>query len=125
MTALVLFKYITCYNEVSSWHNMDNRHITPRSLFNDLCRNKFPCDDDYRKPIVMLIRKFGTIQRDGELKWRNIPVLEVIEKVIETVEKLLWDSGEITVEEQKARQELMTQVYKVRKEVRHLMSKKA
>ena len=94
------------------------RWVTPRSLYNDITSgNQFTCDDDLRAPLGTLLKALGSVRIEGKTKWKMVPVLEVIEQVIEAVEKLLWDSGDLTPEEEDSRQRVYVQIVDIKSQV--------
>jgi len=93
------------------------RHITPRSLFNDIVNGKTECEDDLRSPIAKMLLQFASVQLDDKTKWKNLPIVSVLETIVEVIEKLLWDSGHLTEEETEGRQRIYTQIVAIKKEV--------
>lgn len=94
------------------------RFVTPRSLYNDITSgDKFTCEDDLRAPLGTLLKAMGSVNIEGKDKWKMIPILDVMEKIIETVEKLLWDSGQLSEEEQDTRERLYTRVVSIKHEI--------
>ena len=94
------------------------RHITPRSLCKDLSSGKLDCEADLRPPITQLIKRAATVQgKEGKTRWKRQPVLDMINNVIATVEKLLWDSGELTENQTEQRQRIYTQVVDIKRQV--------
>jgi hypothetical protein len=98
------------------------RQVTARSLYNDLNhKNTIGCDPDLAGPVAELIKGFGTYKREGKTKWRKDPI-EVIDSVMDRIEVLLWDSGEITHEETDTRQRVLTEIVKIKKTVLAIIS---
>ena len=100
------------------------RHVTPRSLFNDLVRGKIECENNLKKTIATMIAQFACVDIDGKRKWKNLPVISVLNTIIGVCEKLLWDSGHLSEEETERRQVLYSRVVAIKTEVKCLMSEK-
>lgn len=69
----------------------------------------------------MLLQRFGSHGEKEKKRWKKEPVLDVLRDVIECVEGLLWDSGELTVEMTSQRQRIMTQITEIKIEVEKLI----
>lgn len=101
------------------------RFVTPNSLYRDLInKERFECSDRIRPALAKNLKRFSTQMRGDQEVWLNIPVIDVLNKMIEEIERLLWDSGELSERDEKDREDFYTELVKVKNQVLATLNEK-